>query len=247
MNASTMLITQDTGRVSEPFEVPVGGQVQLLATGLQGDDRVLVEIVSITASGPLPSECCPGPVALPEVNIAQVLRCRNGARVILTAAHPTVQFDTPQGVPLRVRAEADELSLVEVELQAVQASGCDACQCVEPYCPSFPLSPRGYAFADGDARDPDASVAYQIGADVVYLYPSARIGAAVPVRAGATVLGYAANRSDCAERPAASSGTAGGVTALAVDANGQVTLTQTGGPTVVSNNPNPCTPVPNTP
>lgn len=44
MNASTMLITQDTGPVSEPFEVPVGGQVQLQATGLQGDDRVLVEI-----------------------------------------------------------------------------------------------------------------------------------------------------------------------------------------------------------
>jgi hypothetical protein len=207
----------------------------LYAQGLQGADRVLVEMVDTTRSGALPTECCPGAVALPEVSSARVYRCRNGARAILTADHPTLVMADPQGVQLRARLEADDLSLATVTLLATEVSGCCACECVEPYCPSYALAPRGYAFAPGDAADPDADVPHLVNGDLVYLYPTARIGAAVPVRSGNAVVGYAAGKSLCAEPLSAGGGSV--VTGLAVSSAGQVTLTQSGGPQVLSNEP----------
>lgn len=190
------IITPDTPQTSDPFVIEVGGQIQLHAQGLQNGDRVLVEIVDTTRSGPLPTECCPGPVALPEVSAAKVLRCRNGARAILTAEYPTLTFDSPQDVQLRARVEADETAVIRVSLLRSRASDCSICHCVEPYAASYPLTPLGFAFTPGDAMDPEATIPHTIGGvDLVFLYPAPRIGATIPVRDGdAAVVGYARNK-----------------------------------------------------
>jgi hypothetical protein len=196
MSKSVDIITSDTPQTSEPFSIVVGGQVQLHAYGLQASDRVLIEIVDATRSGPT-TECCPGQVALPEVSSAKVLRCRNGARAILTTEYPTLTLDSPQDVQLRARVEADDLAIVRVSLLESDASDCSTCHCVEPYAASYPLDPRGFAFAPGDAIDPDATVLYtdEVTGDIVSLYPTPRIGATVAVRSeGDIVVGYARNK-----------------------------------------------------
>lgn len=68
-------------------------------------------------------------------------------------------------------------------------------------CPSFSLadaSPffKGFAYVAGDLIDPAATVAYRGG----FIYPTAGEGHTVKVTAldGVTVIGYAVNKSDCA-------------------------------------------------
>jgi hypothetical protein len=68
-------------------------------------------------------------------------------------------------------------------------------------CPSFSLadaSPffKGFAYVAGDLIDPAANVAYRGG----FIYPTAGEGHTVKVTAldGVTVIGYAVNKSDCA-------------------------------------------------
>ena len=198
------IITPDTATVSEPFVLNAGEQAHLFAEGLQNDDRVLIEIVGTTRSGPLPNDCAPGEVALPEVFVSNVLRCRNGARAILTRNYPSLTLDRPLLVQLRARLEADDDAIVRVSMLRTDAVMLAApCDCVEPYCASYPLAPRGYAFADGDATDPDATVSYPVPGGTVRLYPTLRPEATVPVRRGAQVVGYALNTSACAAARAA--------------------------------------------
>jgi hypothetical protein len=71
------------------------------------------------------------------------------------------------------------------------------------YCPSYPMPNGGFAYGLGDSIDPLATTKLQDGCtgsdDIYWLYPTPALGHTVPVPdCSGTVLGYAANKSDCA-------------------------------------------------
>lgn len=113
-------------QTSNPFTIPSGGQVTLFAHGLQGADKVVVEVVSITKISGGGSLCCPEPVSLPEVVNAIPLQltcsCETGP-VQLTAEKPWVVFDTPQMVSLRARVIADDTAVISVEMFETKSAG----------------------------------------------------------------------------------------------------------------------------
>lgn len=195
------IITQLTGPISEPFQIPVGGQVTLLAQGLQATDRVIVEVVTTTSSAQGMDVCCPGPVALPEVATAVPLRCRNGARAMLTPQYPWLVLDAPQDVELRARLIADDLAIVTVMLGVSDSAACHPCECREPYQASYPVRDAegnllGYAFVSGAEEDPEATALLETLAPTVHLwlYPDSRPGASVPIfTTGGALAGYAVN------------------------------------------------------
>jgi hypothetical protein len=104
---------------SDTFKIPKGGQVTLLATGLTGADKVIVELVTLTAAGPGGDACCPGPVSLADVDWSFPLSLspccgEPAAPVELTAAQPWFVIDTPQEVLMRVVKIADDDAVVVV-------------------------------------------------------------------------------------------------------------------------------------
>lgn len=122
-----MLLIGTEVSLSTPFTVKK--QVTLYATGLQGADKVVVEVVSISRSGPGGDYCCPGPVALPEVQdgVPLVVCGCDGVKgpVELTATQPWVVINAPRSVPLRARKIADDDAVIEVELH--ETDGCSNC------------------------------------------------------------------------------------------------------------------------
>lgn len=191
--------------LSEPFTIDNGETLSLQANGLQGTDYTIVEMVQTTKGKAASSECCPSSVVLPEIASTHPLRCPNGARYIMTQRHPWLEITAPRGMELRVRVVADPVSVVTVEADFHHyGPTCASCACVEPWCPSHYLSAGscrdGYAFAVSDQRDPEATVAYvSESGDTVYLFPTARPGATVPIKNTANVvLGYISNKSTCA-------------------------------------------------
>lgn len=121
-----MLLIGTEVDTSEPFTIEK--QVTLFATGLQGNDRVVVEVVSMSKSGPQGDFCCPGQVALPEVQATTpliVCGCDGvKAAVELTATTPWVVLTVPQKVPLRARKLVADDAVVEVELHETSSACC---------------------------------------------------------------------------------------------------------------------------
>lgn len=112
------LLTPDTD-VSEPFTIPKGGEVTLLATGLSGADKVVFELVTLTAAGPSGGVCCPAPVTLPDVGWVAPLTfspcCGEPATPVeLTATMPWVVLRTPQELLMRVRKIASDDAVITV-------------------------------------------------------------------------------------------------------------------------------------
>jgi hypothetical protein len=71
------------------------------------------------------------------------------------------------------------------------------------YCPSRRLPNGGYGFDAADSKDPAATeVLNACAGDTffrpIYIYPTPQLGVTVPVICDTGLLGYAANRSDCA-------------------------------------------------
>lgn len=195
------IVTADR-TISDVFTIESGRQVTLHAIGLQGDDHVIIEILGLSRAGPGGTFCCPNPAGPAEVTEALPLRCRNGARVILTANFPTVTLDTPQEVPLRARVIADISASITVDtVDTENTGGCDTCPCIEPYCPSYPLPGGGYGFVDGDMRDPEATVDVQAcngQGPVAWIFPTPRPNATTPqYSCSGAIVGYGANRSHC--------------------------------------------------
>jgi hypothetical protein len=185
------------------FSIPAGGYVRLTATGLQGSDQVVVEMVDLTSPG-LPDECCTGTVALPEVIHADTVRCRTGERLILTSTHNWVVMVEPRSVTLRVRLITADIDASQVTVKAYShaepyTDNCVACQCREPYGASKPAG-SGCVFVNGDERDPDATVQYAVSpTQMGWLYPAPRPWATVQITDGCgAIIGYASNK--CATR-----------------------------------------------
>lgn len=121
-----MLLIGTELTTSQPFTIEK--QVTLFATGLQGADKVVIEVVSMSRSGPGGDFCCPGAVALPEVQSAVPLKvCGCGGvkeTVELTALSPWVVLSTPQKIPLQARKIVDADAIVEVELHETNSPCC---------------------------------------------------------------------------------------------------------------------------
>lgn len=103
----TVLIDKDTiDGLSALFEVPVGGQVQVAAYGLDLDDYVEIELVRLSSFQRGACECPPGKVTFPAVIWAAPLMCCD-APVRLTPEHPVVLIDFPQAFKLRAHFHGD--------------------------------------------------------------------------------------------------------------------------------------------
>lgn len=113
-------IISEENTASQPFVIPVGGQVTLFATGLQGGDKVTLHVVTTTRSGPAGGFCCPGPVSMPELVAAVPLRVRCNCgpleTIELTADQPWAVLNGPQVLQLQARKEVDPTATVTVEL-----------------------------------------------------------------------------------------------------------------------------------
>lgn len=193
-------IVKPGNALSQPFFIRPGKQVTIHAVGLQGCDKVEVDILDIEKAGDPKGWCCVTEYGV-DITSTTPLRCRNGARVILTATHPFATLSTPQEIPLRVRVVSDDLADVSVYSYETAATGLDVCPCVEPYSASYPLVHGGFGFMAGDEKDCDATVEVTpcLGGPSLWVYPTARIGATAPVYDGAgTVVGYAPNQSQTA-------------------------------------------------
>lgn len=196
------IITPDV-RESQPFEITPGRQITLHAIGMQECDQVIVEVLGLTRAGPGGNWCCYNGPHQADITEAVPLRCRNGARVILTHAFPWATLNAPQSLPLRARVIADDLAQISVELEETESQpGCEICPCEEPYCASYPLPQGGFGFIEGDLRDCEATVDVAPCAGngpVAWVYPTPRPGATAPVYdCAGNIVGYARNQSDCA-------------------------------------------------
>lgn len=196
------IITSEV-RVSNVFYIRTGKQLTLQAVGLQGDDYVIVEVLGLDRAR-LPAQgnfCCDSKVPPSEIISITPLRCRNGARVILTRHFPFATLTSPQNTPLRARVVADVTAVITVDAEETEGSGCDVCACVEPYCASYPMPGGGYGFVDGDMKDPEATVDVQAcdgQGPVAWIFPTARPGATAPqYDCTGALIGYAENRSEC--------------------------------------------------
>lgn len=190
---------------SSLFKIDAGKQITLIANALASGDQVVVELVDTTRGLPATGDvCCPGPVSLPEIAGITPLRCRNGARVIMTQDHPWVILDGPQEVYMRVRAITDDIgAAITVDKVETASTGCATCACEEPYCASFPLVDGGFGFIAGDMKDPEATVAFapcpgDTITPTVYLFPTPRPGATAAQKdCDGALIGYGMNRSNC--------------------------------------------------
>jgi hypothetical protein len=205
-----MEIINSEARVSAPFVIEKGQQVTLFASGLANTDQVVIEVLTLTTSGPAGDLCCPGPVALPEVVGAVPLTCRNGTVVKMTAKLPWVILGAPQGVQLRARVVTpDSDAVISVHMTPSDSEGCMTCACdeaeIDKICASYPMFGGGFGFIAGDVTDPEATVtmtACDGKAPAIKLYPTPRPGANTPqYDCNGAVIGYAMNRSNCAPVP----------------------------------------------
>jgi hypothetical protein len=189
-------------RQSQPFDIRPGEQVTLHATGMQEGDQVVVELLALSRASAASDWCCQTGPQQAATTEATLLRCRNGARVLLTQAFPWVTLSSPQSVPLRVRVIADDLAQITVNSEKSPAAGAADCDCVEPYSASYPLPGGGFAFAQGDMRDPEAVVAVNPcngAAPEMFIFPTPRPFATARVLdCDGEVVGYAANQSTSA-------------------------------------------------
>lgn len=201
-----MQIVSSEQTVSEPFSIPSGKQITLMAYGLEDGDQVIVEILGTTRSAPSSGDfCCPGPVSLPEISTVAPMRCRNGARVMMTKDHPWVVLDGPQELLMRAKViTTDITATITVDKVESASTGCMTCACEEPYCPSYPMIDGGFGFIAGDMKDPEATVVLapcpgDTITPTIYLFPTPRPGATAAQKdCDGNLIGYASNSSNCA-------------------------------------------------
>jgi hypothetical protein len=242
---------------STAFVIQPGKQLTLSASGLAGDDVVVIEVVTLSRAPEFTGDSCCA-VTAPDIQVIAFtpLLCAPGVARELTAESPYVVLDGPQLVTLRVRVIADPGALVEVFLHETDSDGCAeawrcppgptsieitslppielkrhvvaseiVCDqlwyiwsdgtkttetlpaCPPVYCPSLRLScdgQPGYGFHLLDPKDPAATVemapcAGDTSMDSIWIYASAGPGHTIKIMdCDGVVIGYAANRSDCA-------------------------------------------------
>ena len=121
-----MILVSTEQSCSEPFKIKQ--QVTIVASGLQGNDVVEFDVVSITKSAPASGDpCCPGQVSLPDfhsaVPLTSCFNCSHDEPVRLTATKPWIVIDMPQQVPLVARVVADDDAVIEVEYFETTSQG----------------------------------------------------------------------------------------------------------------------------
>lgn len=95
----------DVREYSETFRIPLGGQVTVVAMGLEAGETVSFEIIDTPAIVRDPCACPPGKVELPQAGAKSDLTCcRVGVK--LRAINPYAVMDSPQGVNMRAKLNA---------------------------------------------------------------------------------------------------------------------------------------------
>jgi hypothetical protein len=110
---------------STAFVIQPGKQLTLSASGLAGDDVVVIEVVTLSRAPEFTGDSCCA-VTAPDIQVIAFtpLLCAPGVARELTAESPYVVLDGPQLVTLRVRVIADPGALVEVFLHETDSDGC---------------------------------------------------------------------------------------------------------------------------
>lgn len=85
---------------SDTFYLPVGGQISVVALGLEDDDTVTFEIVLVPAEEPDLCPCSPGVPPSPKVAATATLTCCDDP-VTLTSDRPVAIIDAPQNARFR--------------------------------------------------------------------------------------------------------------------------------------------------
>ena len=126
-----MLLIDKDSTQSAPFKIPSGKQLTVLATGLNPGEKVVFELLALTAAGPGGDVCCPGPVSLPDIAWSAPLKIECGGddpvAVELTADMPWKVLHQPQEILLRAKVIADDDAVVEVHSFETSQSG--SCLC----------------------------------------------------------------------------------------------------------------------
>lgn len=115
----TIVIRPNGSLTSDVFALVEGKQASFIAKGLQGTDKVVFEVVTMTRPAPTIGDPCCGmaPVVLPEVDQAVPLQAACDCtvqNVELTVAKPYLVLREPYGLNLRLRVVADPDSSIEV-------------------------------------------------------------------------------------------------------------------------------------
>jgi hypothetical protein len=133
---------------SQAFMIYPGKQITLHATGLFGDDKVIIEIVELSKAPDFKGNpCCDLAAINIEVLAAVQLKCANGNRAELTAEYPWFVVEAPQNVTLRARVEADPGASISVDLTETDSDGCLSCTC---RCVDDVWTPTGDFRCEGD-------------------------------------------------------------------------------------------------
>lgn len=135
MNSRSILLFggAEIGTESQTFDLPVGAQWTVVATGLQDGDSVEFEIVVVNKLIP-GDPCCPGPVTMHTIIQSTPLMYWD-ERVQLTNTRPYVIIEAPQGSVLRAILNSDE-----VEVPLVWATRTDT-SCPSEYQRGWPERP----------------------------------------------------------------------------------------------------------
>ena len=208
----------------------IDSQVTVAALGLPAGAHVRFEMVQISSpmrEQICPGSCEIPAVQFPLETAWQPLMCCEGQPVRVNAANPYVVLDAPQHVRLRALVVGYNFSaapfpgevIVYPSTSTITNDTMRGC-CADPvvivppppappplpvYCPSLRLdvcdcNEIGFAYRDGDSKDPAATVQVLAcdGTTVGYAYPTARLGATVPYEQNNVVIGFLKNRSECA-------------------------------------------------
>lgn len=92
---------------SDTFAIQYGGQMTILAVGLEPGDYIEFQAVHILTMDPDRCVCPPGEVVLPAVSSFVTLTCC-GEPIRVTDENPIVVLDTPQRTFLRAKLVAND-------------------------------------------------------------------------------------------------------------------------------------------
>lgn len=88
--------------VSDTFQIPYGGEITVVAFGMQKGDYCHFEVVNIPGVEPATCDCAPPPNLDRALSVQErVLLQYKGKPVVLTPENPIVVLSAPQGFHLR--------------------------------------------------------------------------------------------------------------------------------------------------
>lgn len=108
-NRISLFFPQHVAPESDTFMIDYGGQMTIIAIGLDEGDSIEFQVVHVPSIDPDHCACPPGQVTLPSVAGFAVLKCC-GEAITVTADNPVVILDNPQRMFIRAVLNAEDTS-----------------------------------------------------------------------------------------------------------------------------------------